>query len=254
MRTSYSEYFRALRARPPTLRDAVVSGQTGHAVRSAGGQLIVPVVALVESVLHAINSDIAEYVSASTLAQNLTRWPGRPVTLGHPTADGQQSSADAPGIRAAMQVGTVSSAHVDGNRLCMQIAIDPARCEALGAHEMLHRLRAGGHVEVSVGVFAATAAQAGSFGGRPYTRAWTSLLPDHLALLDGVGACSYADGCGAHRAASYFQHSEGDPMEDLNPAPDGYADGLAELKAANDPDLQRMRAATATHKALRDDM
>jgi hypothetical protein len=196
-------------------------------------------------VITAINSDAPEYVSAATLAQNLPRWRGRPVMLGHPEKDGRMLSAEDPGVRAARQVGKVANARSDGRRLLMEIAIDPARCEALGAHEMLHRLRTGQHVEVSVGVFAATDMQAGRFNGRGYTRSWTSMFPDHLALLpDGAGACSYPD-CGTHRAAAtYFQHSEGaQRMKDYTP-PDPYAAALAERLDADDPSLIAMRAAT----------
>jgi hypothetical protein len=55
------------------------------------------------------------------------------------------------------------------------------------------------------------AKEKGTYKGAAYDGKWTSIDPDHLALLpESVGACSIEMGCGTHRAAeSYFVTSEG---------------------------------------------
>ena len=66
-------------------------------LRTEGGHLVVPVVALMEGVIRAINSPCEEFIPLSTLAAAPSAWAGRPVTLGHPTKDGRQCSAERPG-------------------------------------------------------------------------------------------------------------------------------------------------------------
>ena len=92
--------------------------ETG-ALRTAGGHLVVPVVALIgDTILHAINSDAPEFVPASVLSSNVADWALKPVVNGHPTdAHGRQMSASTPGVAAARAFGVIHNPRVSGNRL-----------------------------------------------------------------------------------------------------------------------------------------
>jgi hypothetical protein len=194
-----------------------LAGQLGGLLRSAmyndQEYVVVPVVALVSGVIHAINSPQAEFVPVTTLSAKPERWNGRPVVLGHPMKDGRQCSAASPEVLAQHGFGHVSEARVRDGKLLCEAWINPSRVEALGATPMLDRLRNGEMVEVSVGAFVSTLASAGAHNGKAYKAEWAEIVPDHLAFLPrGVGACSIAMGCGAHRAAQ--ASPEGDSMDE----------------------------------------
>ena len=54
-------------------------------------------------------------------------------------------------------------------------------------------------MEVSTGLFSEIEPKPGVFKGRHYKGVVRNLRPDHLAILpDSIGACSIADGAGAH--------------------------------------------------------
>lgn len=188
--------------------------------------LLVPVVALVaNATIHAINAPTPEYVPAHVLAANPSAWNGKPAMLGHPQQHGIQCSADAAGKRAAQQIGVITNARMDANKLRMDLQIDAARLQQLDA-PLLQRLRLGEHVEVSVGAFVQTSEHAGVVS-------WASVDPDHLALLaHACGACSVAAGCGtrAARAAQVFAQ--------LNPVPNH--------EVTMNPQIANLKEATAT--------
>jgi hypothetical protein len=206
----------------------------GHA-RMDGDRLVVPVVALVEGVIHAVNASCAEYVPASVLVAASDGWGARPVMLGHPQKNGAMVSANTPGVRDAMQVGTILSSRVEGHRLLMDVAIDPAKAESIGAGALVARLRAGETLDCSVGCFVATEPQAGTFGGKAYAAVWKSIQPDHLAIVTR-GACDRAMGCGLNRAAQDRPTHTGGTMtaDELRAyaPPDPYAKDAAALRAA----------------------
>lgn len=111
-------------------------------------------------------------------------------------------SADTPGMRDSMQVGTILTSRTDGTRLLMVVAIDPAKAEAVGAGSLVARLRAGESFDCSVGCFVATEQRAGTFGGKSYAAVWTAIRPDHLAIVTR-GACDQSMGCALNRAAQF---------------------------------------------------
>jgi uncharacterized protein DUF2213 len=163
--------------------------------------LVVPVIALMEGVIHAVNAKDPEYVPAESLSE--TGWNGRPVVLGHPSKDGRQISANAPKVLEKHRFGTIFETTVSGSRLAMEAWVDPARLEALGEKELLQRVREGKPIEVSVGAFVTVDRSAGEWNGKRYKAVWKHISPDHLAFLPkGRGACSNEMGCGAHRAAA----------------------------------------------------
>ena len=56
--------------------------------------LVVPVVALVEGVLHPANTAQPEFVPANVIAQAPQGWNGRPVVVGHPQINNEFVSAN----------------------------------------------------------------------------------------------------------------------------------------------------------------
>jgi hypothetical protein len=167
--------------------------------------LVVPVVALVEGVIHASNADTPELVLAEEFEKNVAGWNGRPVMLNHPTWGDGPVAANDPRVLDANQIGTVFHARVEDGKLKMDAYVDPVRLEGMGEHgqKMLASIRAGEMLEVSVGTVVEATPENGKKGGQPYAAVWRDISSDHLAFLPpGVkGACSVAMGCGAPRAA-----------------------------------------------------
>jgi hypothetical protein len=169
--------------------------------------VVVPVVALVEGVIHASNSDVAELVLAEEFGKMPQGWNGRPVMDGHPKVGAGAVSANEPAVLEGQSFGRVFHAEVRGERLLMEAWLDPAKAERVGesATRTLARVRAGEAVEVSVGVFVVEEEVEGTWrDGTRYAAIWREIIPDHLAFLpEGVeGACSVEMGCGAPRAAA----------------------------------------------------
>jgi hypothetical protein len=191
----------------PDLRSLHLRGATGP-VRTemwdGREHLVVPMVALMEGVIHAVNSPTAEYVSRAALEKSVGKWAGHPIVVGHPVGlDGKQISAHSPEVLAKHGCGFIRSSLItDSGRLVHETLIDPARLVALKQDALLADLRAGNGCEVSVGAFVDTNSTKSSFNGKAYDGEWLEIGPDHTALLPGgIGACSREMGCGAHRAA-----------------------------------------------------
>lgn len=163
--------------------------------------LVVPIIALVEGVIHAVNSENPEYIDRSVLEKAQDSWNGMPVTLGHPTRNGKPVSANEPAILESHAFGIIRNAEIKGDKLEMEALIDIARLEELDA-DLLADLQAGEVVEVSVGALVRTSAAEGTHKKKKYKGKWLEIYGDHLAMLPGgVGACSAEMGCGANRAA-----------------------------------------------------
>lgn len=164
--------------------------------------LVVPMVALMEGVIHAVNSKTPEYVSADVLARSVGKWNGHPIVVGHPVSNGRQISAHDPAVLERHGCGFIRQSSLSGKRLGIEALIDPARLVALKQDQLLADLRAGKDVPVSVGAFVTTNDKKGSYLSKAYDGEWLEIGPDHTALLPGgVGACSLEMGCGANRAA-----------------------------------------------------
>lgn len=199
---------------------------------------VVPVIAIVEGVLQAANSDKPELVKASEFDPQA--WNGRPVTFEHPDIGGILVSASAsPEIFESVQVGTIFNAEViEGSKLRLEAWIDGERVNEQGdlAIEAFNKILNNETVEISTGYFADSTIQSGKFNGKQFEAIQSSLKPDHLAILvgDQKGACSVEDGCGAPRTNIHFVsllnsdgtvEKKGDltwyTMSDLSPSPTG---------------------------------
>lgn len=171
--------------------------------------MVVPVVALREGVIHAINAKTPEFVPESSLSVAPHSWDGRHVVLGHPVENGHQISANSPHVLETQAFGQIFNTRMDGKKLLMDVYIDPVKAEKIGGTELLQQLKDGKMCEVSVGAYVTTDDVAGDYLGKPYKARWQQIGPDHLAFLPkGRGACSIEMGCGAPRSASHLITAE----------------------------------------------
>lgn len=161
--------------------------------------LVIPVVALVEGVLHPSNAPRPELALASEFGKVPAGWNGRPIMFGHPkNADGEPVSANSPDLWDSEVIGMLFNTHLDGKKLKGEIWLNTEKAPK----ELQERFQDPDEVvEVSTGLFAQTEKRKGVFNGETYYGIWRDIVPDHLAVLDeGVkGACSVEDGCGAPR-------------------------------------------------------
>lgn len=225
------------------LREIRVLGATdgSYVVNEETTEIRVPVVALVEGVIFPVNADQPELVTAEELARDPKTWDGVPVLIDHPVNDrGARISATEEGVGERYAIGKIANPRISHRKLLMDAVLYPARAEALGAGRLLERVRAGEHLEVSVGAFVETDDKPGAFRGKRFGAKWLNIRGDHLAILpEGVtGACSVKMGCGLNRAASARAHlvtACGDmyamPMMDAAPTgSDGWLRGKLEEK------------------------
>lgn len=189
-----------------SLRSLHLLGATG-VVRSEQYEgrewLVIPVVALMDGVIHPVNAETPERVTLSTLARAATSWNGRPIVINHPTdASGNQISANDPRILSSQAIGQVFHARMAGSKLLMDAYLDPIKVLKVGGQKLLDQLKTR-VCEVSVGAFVVAQDSDGVHEGKAYKAIWLEATGDHLAFLpDGKGACSVDMGCGTHRAAS----------------------------------------------------
>ena len=190
------------------MRQLHLLGATGkHRVEMYNGRehLVVPVVALIEGVIHPVNAPTKEYVSQAVLARAAHTWNGRHVVWGHPAKDGIQVSANDPRILESHGIGQVFYPKMDGRKLVCEAWIDTAKALKVGAGELVKKILADEMCEVSVGAQVATDNAPGDFEGVKFAASWRETHGDHLAFLPkGVGACSIEMGCGGNRAAQQW--------------------------------------------------
>jgi hypothetical protein len=197
-------------------------GATGQVRTEMVGKvehLVVPVVALMEGVIHAVNAETPEFVPLDMLVKSAETWNGKPVTLGHPKRNGKQCSAQDDGVIASVGLGTIRNSRVEGTKLLMEALIESAKAKRLDP-DMYQRLAEGGTEEVSVGALVVTNKLPGIFGAKKYMASWVAGDGDHLAFLPGGrGACSVEMGCGTHRAAMRVceDHLEDDVESIIDP-------------------------------------
>jgi len=167
--------------------------------------LVVPVVALMEGVIQAVNAPKPELVLAEELQKAPQGWAGRPVMAGHPFINGVPVSANIPQILEKHAFGVVFNPEFKDKKLVLEAWLDTERAAALGgeAQNAVDRINSGKIIEVSVGAFVTTEDLEGDYEGKHYSAVWRGIVPDHLAMLSETseGACSVDMGCGAARSA-----------------------------------------------------
>jgi hypothetical protein len=163
--------------------------------------VVLPVVALVEGVLEAMNAPHPEFVPAEEFVRIASSFNGRPVFYGHPMRHGTPVSGNHPDVIAGEAIGAIFNAGVKDNKLVMEAWVHRNRVATL-APDLLSRLDAKDWPEVSVGVLCDTESSWGRHDGVTYQGVWRNLVSDHLAILPAGhrGACSREMGCGVRAA------------------------------------------------------
>jgi hypothetical protein len=188
----------------PILREEQYQGRT---------HLVAPVVALVEGVIQAMNSETPEFVPYRTLSdvKTVLGFNGRPIFLGHPIEDGQPVPGNTPELLEKSAFGTIfnAKAKAKGKKLTLEAWIDVEKANEIDKSiiKRLRRLNADptneeNEIQISVGVFTDVNENTGVYQGEEYQGEWMNTVPDHLAILqDGhTGACSCEMGCGIRAA------------------------------------------------------
>ena len=156
--------------------------------------IVLPVVMMVEGVHNGSHGAI--FHSAEELGKSISLWDDIPITINHPTnSEGEFVSVNSED-HSFQTIGIVKNAHMDGTKLKAEAWIDKQKLIAVSV-EATKYIQEKRPLEVSIGVFNQELEMLGDWNGEQYTAIAMNHYPDHLALLpSGVGACSWADGCG----------------------------------------------------------
>src|SRR5688572_30401624 len=140
------------------------TGQARTEMWNSKEYLVVPVVALMEGVIHAVNAETPEFVPFDTLKQGAQTWNDKPIILGHPKKDGKQCSANSDDVLEALGIGVVRNSRVDeaSKKMLQEAWIEKARAKRLHPG-MYANLEANIPVEVSVGAHDVTGGDGGQF-------------------------------------------------------------------------------------------
>lgn len=152
--------------------------------------VVVPVIAMVEGVRNKL------LYTAEEIAKNVDQWDGVPITIEHPQSRrGTSVGANSSPQLMEIQVGKMFNTTVIGGKLKGELWISVERVKEVSP-ESLSAIEEG-RLEVSVGLFSAGDGTKGVWDGEEYNEKLFDFTPDHIALLpEGLGACSWADGCG----------------------------------------------------------
>lgn len=156
--------------------------------------LVAPVSMLREGVLNGSKGPL--YYPSEEIAQNVDAWNGIPLTLDHPTENGQSVSARSPAVLEKYGIGYVFNAVFNG-KLRAEAWFDVEKTNKADS-TILPTIRNRKPLDLSTGLFTKNDfTRNGKYRGKDYTATATQYRPDHLAILPGKrGACSVEDGCG----------------------------------------------------------
>ena len=206
--------------------------------------IVVPLIAIVEGVVHASNSENPELVLASELAIAPGGWNGRPVIGDHYKDRQGPASVNDPKVLEETSFGVIFNTKLEEKKLKMEAWLDPKRAEKVGteAVEILARVRAHEMIEVSVGAFVTSEEKKGMYSGKSYNGIWRNIVPDHLALLpEGLeGACNIEMGCGAPRASKENTMDKQGSFVDRLKRLMGLKSNLETAEDTSDSDLRNM--------------
>lgn len=174
-----------LKAQNYTIREEMHQGRK---------HLVIPVIMLKEGVHAGSHGPLLHL--ADEMGRFPGAWDGIPISVQHPVMDGYNVSCNSPDVIDSQAVGRVYHTQMDGSRLRAEAYIDLEAITRISP-EALRYIRQGLPLDVSVGVFTDDEQVTGDWMGEAYQAIARGHRPDHLALLPGgVGACSWADGCG----------------------------------------------------------
>lgn len=220
--------YRAGRLYKPQMRHMHLAIAATADIRTASFQdrehFVVPVVALVEGVVYAMNAPGPELVLADEFGKSPAMWNAKPVLGQHPLTGDAAGSACTPRILEREAFGTIFEAALDGDALVMEAWLDKGRANRPGSlgERVLERLAKRELIEVSVGAWVVSEPRAGVWkDGTRYVAVWREIAPDHLAMLPegDTGACSCEMGCGAPRVAQRVETEPGVYILRAEPVP-----------------------------------
>lgn len=170
------------------------SGKAKSITRNGREYLVVPASLIVPGVLNGSKGRL--YYSPKHTQKSTEKWNGTPITMYHPTVNGEYVSAKHSSVK---HYGWLENARYR-NKLTSEAWIDVERTKTHPEGEyVLNRLRQGLPVELSTGLYTEDIERNGidSRSGQAYTHLAVDYRPDHLAILPSqTGACSLRDGCG----------------------------------------------------------
>lgn len=170
------------------------SGKAKSITRNGREYLVVPASLIVPGVLNGSKGRL--YYSPKHTQKSTEKWNGTPITMYHPTVNGEYVSAKHSSVK---HYGWLENAQYR-NKLLSEAWIDVERTKTHPEGEyVLNRLRQGLPVELSTGLYTEDIERNGidSRSGQAYTHLAVDYRPDHLAILPSqTGACSLRDGCG----------------------------------------------------------
>lgn len=172
-------------------------------VANDGGKFVVPCVLVQEQVLN------GGLLTIDQITKSLAAWAGKPVVISHPNDPaGNYKSAIDPQVYETQLIGFVFNPRIEDKKLLGDLHLDEKMICKAGHCELNERLKAGEVIEVSTGYMCEVQKIPGMFGDVPYDEIQENIEPDHLAVLvDEIGACSIADGCGTNRANKSIKHN-----------------------------------------------
>lgn len=160
--------------------------------------LVAPVVMMVEGVL--VGNQGSIFYAEEDILRSVEAWNHKPLTIGHPDANGVKVSGCTPEMLEAFAVGMVLNTRYDARskKLKAEAWFDKSRFDQVpDAIHVLNALTNGEKMEVSTGLYVEAITAAGVHKNKAFTRKATAYRPDHLAILPhAVGACSIAEGAG----------------------------------------------------------
>lgn len=176
-----------------------VNNYTARVVQEKDKQyLVVPVVMMLEGVHSGSHGAVLH--TSDVLSNNVNAWNGVPVTVGHPTRDGQYISANEKDVKT---VGFVRNTKWEDNKLKAEAWLDEQKIIA-ESPQALQYIKEGRALDVSIGSYTKEISEQGEYNGENYIAVAHGHTPDHLALLPGEnGACSWTDGCGVRVNKDY---------------------------------------------------
>jgi len=158
--------------------------------------LVAPLSLIVPGVLPGSRGPL--FYPPSEVYNSAPSWNRVPLTLGHPTQNGQNVSARAAGVLNRLGLGFVKSPSFTQGKLRAEGWFDVQNTRRI-APQVYDSLKAGRPVELSTGLFTDNelAANGSHHNGHQYTHIARNYRPDHVAVLvNEIGACSLRDGCG----------------------------------------------------------
>ena len=135
---------------------------------------VVPVILIAEGVHNSI------YYPAEELAKFPTAWDGIPISIDHPSMQGQGVTANSPELESK-NVGRIYNTQFEDGKLKSEAWL--IKDKIISIESVMVKLHANEMIEVSTGLFVEEELVAGKWKGEEYIGIARNYRPDHLALL-----------------------------------------------------------------------